>query len=124
MSSYGVAHEINNPLQTVIGSLELALDQHLEPSLRADVERARFEAGRAGRIVRNLLRFVRQAPNERLLLDLNEIVTATMSVWDQKSRYSQRPASPITFSAGSAANPSKAIWKQNCAQSRPVRNCR
>ena len=76
----GVAHEINNPLQTVIGSLELALDQHLEPSLRADVERARSEAGRAGRIVRNLLRFVRQAPNERLLLDLNEIVTATMSV--------------------------------------------
>ena len=76
----GVAHEINNPLQTVIGSLELALDQHPEPPMRADLERARFEAGRAGRIVRNLLRFVRQAPNERLLLDLNEIVKATMSV--------------------------------------------
>jgi PAS domain S-box-containing protein len=76
----GVAHEINNPLQTVIGSLELALDQHLEPSLRVDVERARLEASRAGRIVRNLLRFVRQAPSERLLLDLNEIVQATMSV--------------------------------------------
>ena len=76
----GVAHEINNPLQAVIGSLELAFDQHPEPAMRADLERARFEAGRAGRIVRNLLRFVRQAPNERLLLDLNEIVKATMSV--------------------------------------------
>ncbi len=77
----GVAHEINNPLQSVIGSLELALDQEqLDPALRGDIERARFEAGRAGRTVRNLLRFVRHAPNERLLLDLNEIVKATMSV--------------------------------------------
>ena len=76
----GVAHEINNPLQSIIGSLELVLDQHIEAPLRGDIERARFEAGRAGRIVRNLLRFVRQAPHERLLLDLNEIVKATMSV--------------------------------------------
>ena len=76
----GVAHEINNPLQSIIGSLDLALDQQLDTGLRGDVERARFEAGRAGRIVRNLLRFVRQAPNERLLLDLNEIVQATMGV--------------------------------------------
>ena len=76
----GVAHEINNPLQSIIGSLELALDQPIESPLRGDIERARFEAGRAGRIVRNLLRFVRQAPNERLLLDLNEVVKATMNV--------------------------------------------
>ena len=76
----GVAHEINNPLQTVIGSIELALEQPIEPALRGDLERARFEAGRAGRIVRNLLRFVRQAPQDRLLLDLSEIVKSTMGV--------------------------------------------
>jgi PAS domain S-box-containing protein len=76
----GVAHEINNPLQSVIGSLDLVLDQQLDTPLRGDIERARFEAGRAGRIIRNLLRFVRQAPHERLLLDLNEIVKATMGV--------------------------------------------
>jgi PAS domain S-box-containing protein len=76
----GVTHEINNPLQSIIGSLELVLDQEMPPALRGDIERARSEADRAGRIVRNLLRFVRQAPPERLLLDLNEIVKATMSV--------------------------------------------
>jgi PAS domain S-box-containing protein len=77
----GMAHEINNPLQSIIGSLELALDQQdLDPAVRGDIERARSEASRAGRTVRNLLRFVRQAPNERVLLDLNEIVKATMSV--------------------------------------------
>jgi PAS domain S-box-containing protein len=76
----GAAHEINNPLQSIIGSLELVLQQDLDASLRSDIERARAEADRAGRIVRNLLRFVRQAPHERLLLDLNEVVKATMSV--------------------------------------------
>jgi PAS domain S-box-containing protein len=76
----GVAHEINNPLQSIIGSLELVLQQDLDAALRGDVDRARLEADRAGRIVRSLLRFVRQAPNERLLLDLNEAVKATMSV--------------------------------------------
>jgi PAS domain S-box-containing protein len=76
----GVAHEINNPLQSIIGSLELVLEQDLDPALRGDVDRARLEAGRAGRIVRNLLRFIRQAPDERLLLDLNEVVKATMNV--------------------------------------------
>jgi len=76
----GVAHELNNPLQSVIGTLELMLDQQQDPALRVDLERTRFEAGRAGRIVRNLLTFIRQTPNERLLVDLNEIVKSTVTV--------------------------------------------
>src|SRR5262249_41152654 len=61
-------------------SLELLLEQPLEASLRDDLERTRFAAGRAGRIVRNLLAFVQQAPKERVLIDLNEAVQATVSV--------------------------------------------
>jgi len=76
----GVAHEINNPLQSIIGTLELILEQQQEPGLRTDLERTRFEAGRAGRIVRNLLTFVRQAPSERVLIDLNETVKATVAI--------------------------------------------
>ena len=76
----GVAHEVNNPLQSVIGALDLVLEQELPPSVRADLERTRFEAGRAGRIVRNLLMFVRPSSSERLLSDLNEIVMSTVSL--------------------------------------------
>jgi PAS domain S-box-containing protein len=76
----GVAVELNNPLQTIIGTLELLLDQPLESGVRADLERTRFDAGRAGRIVRNLLAFVQQPPNERVLIDLNETVQSTLSV--------------------------------------------
>jgi len=76
----GVAHEINNPLQSVIGTLELVLGQPHHPEVRVDLERTRFEAGRAGRIVRNLLTFVRHSSKERLLMDLNEIVKSTVGV--------------------------------------------
>jgi PAS domain S-box-containing protein len=76
----GVAHEINNPLQSVIGTVELLLGESHEPRVRGDLERAKFEAGRAGRIIRNLLAFVRRSPAERLLTDVNEIVQATISV--------------------------------------------
>jgi len=76
----GVAHEINNPLQSVIGTVELLLGESHDTRVRDDLERARFEAGRAGRIIRNLLAFVRRSPAERLLTDLNEIVQSTLSV--------------------------------------------
>ena len=76
----GVAHELNNPLQSVIGSLELLLNEPADPEVRVDLERARREAGRAVRIVRNLLAFVRRAPDERLLMDLNDIVRSVVTV--------------------------------------------
>jgi PAS domain S-box-containing protein len=76
----GVAHELNNPLQSIIGTMELILDASTEPETRADVERARLEAARAGRIVRNLLTFVRQSPSERLLISLNDVVQSTIEV--------------------------------------------
>jgi len=76
----GVAHEINNPLQSVIGTVELLLGEAHETRVRDDLERAKFEAGRASRIIRNLLAFVRRSPAERLLTDLNEVVQSTLSV--------------------------------------------
>src|SRR5262249_39419060 len=76
----GVAHEMNNPLQSIIGTLDVMLNQPADPVTRADLERARREAGRAGRIIRNLLTFARKSPDERLLVDLNEIVQAAVNV--------------------------------------------
>ncbi len=76
----GVAHEMNNPLQSIIGTLDVLLNQPTEPETRADLERTRREAARAGRIIRNLLTFARRSPDERLLVELNEIVQATLNV--------------------------------------------
>ena len=82
----GVAHEINNPLQSVIGTLELVLDQPHYLAIWVDLERTRFEAGRAGRIVRNLLTFVKRWTDERLLEDLNDIVKSTAKCTGLRAR--------------------------------------
>ncbi len=71
----GVAHEINNPLQTIIGCAELMIEERSGPS-RHDLELVRQEASRAGQIVRNLLAFVRRSSPDRSPADLNQIARA------------------------------------------------
>ena len=73
----GVAHEINNPLQTIIGCVELMLDQQADPGNRQDLEMVRQEAARAGQIVRNLLSFVRRGTPDRVAADLNQLARTT-----------------------------------------------
>jgi PAS domain S-box-containing protein len=75
----GVAHEINNPLQTIIGCTELMLDEP-DGTNRTDLELVRKEAMRAGQIVRNLLAFARRGASDRLVTDLNELVQATAAL--------------------------------------------
>lgn len=72
----GVAHEINNPLQTILGSAEVLLEEQAQ-SGRRELELVRREAGRAAQIVRNLLSFIRRTAPDRAAIDLNAIVTAT-----------------------------------------------
>ena len=76
----GVAHEINDPLQSVVGGLDVVLSDIHGAAVQNDLERIKEEASRAVRIVRNLIAFVRKGPRERLLQDLNEIVHETISL--------------------------------------------
>lgn len=71
----GVAHELNNPLTTVVGFTELALeDLPIDSPVRADLDLVLKEARRARSVVRRLLDFSRQAETVRVKADLNEIV--------------------------------------------------
>jgi len=76
----GVAHEINNPLQTIVGSVELMMEDRPHPAVRRDLEVVRREAARAGQIVRNLLSFVRRSAPDRAAADLNDIIRATVEL--------------------------------------------
>ena len=73
----GVAHEINNPLQTIIGCVELMIEERRPQGQQRDLELVRQEATRAGQIVRNLLAFVRRSSPDRVTTDLNQIARAT-----------------------------------------------
>jgi nitrogen-specific signal transduction histidine kinase/CheY-like chemotaxis protein len=62
----GVAHELNNPLQAIIGfSKLLGSDPGLPEELRSDAGLLVAEATRTKRIVENLLNFARHRPPER-----------------------------------------------------------
>lgn len=71
----GVAHELNNPLTTVVGFTELALDElPVESPIRKDLDLVLQEARRARSVVRRLLDFARQGETSRVKADINEIV--------------------------------------------------
>ncbi len=72
----GIAHELNNPLQGVLGHIELLRATGAFPkALRRDMQRIYREADRAAKIVRNLLVFA----GSRRLVRRRTNVNATLS---------------------------------------------
>ncbi len=71
----GVAHEINNPLTSIIGFTRLLLeDLRPDHEMRADLETVDREAARARQIVRGLLDFARAGDPVLAPADLNALV--------------------------------------------------
>lgn len=71
----GIAHELNNPLTSVVGFTELSIESlSIESPLRHDLELVLREANRARSVVRRLLDFARQREVVRTRGDINEIV--------------------------------------------------
>jgi signal transduction histidine kinase len=76
-----VAHEVNNPLTSVLGYTDLLLAELPAGSpQRADLEVIRSEADRAGAIVRSLLDFARPRSPRLASVDLEEMVRAWVEV--------------------------------------------
>jgi two-component system NtrC family sensor kinase len=77
----GVAHELNNPLTSIAGLAEFLLEQPAPSERDRDhLKVIREQAERAGRIVRNLLTFARKGPADLTDIDINDIVTRTVSL--------------------------------------------
>ena len=72
----GIAHELNNPLQAVLGHVELMRAKSgLAPDLRRDLRLVYREAERAARIVKNLLVFAGSWRLRVRPLSVNALVT-------------------------------------------------
>jgi two-component system NtrC family sensor kinase len=74
----GIAHELNNPLTTIMGYGHLLLERQLDPKSLAEAQRICQEAERAARVVRSLLMLARESKLERTVVHLNEIVERTL----------------------------------------------
>jgi signal transduction histidine kinase len=77
----GIAHEMNNPLQGVLGHLELLRTTgELSPKLRKDVQMIYREADRVAKIVRNLLVFAGSRRLSRRRLNLNLVISRVLAL--------------------------------------------
>jgi PAS domain S-box-containing protein len=76
----GVAHELNNPLATILTWSDRLAARELDPSARRGVEVILREAERAARIVRNLLTFARKRHTTRTMVDINQVVRETLAL--------------------------------------------
>jgi len=76
----GVAHELNNPLATILSWAERLSEKTLEPSVRRGLETILSESERAARIVRNLLTFARKRQTTRAMVDVNQVVRETLAL--------------------------------------------
>ncbi len=75
----GVAHELNNPLTSIVGYAQM-LARRRGADFEGDAQRILQEAERARRIAKNLLRFARETKSEREPVDLNEILDRTLDL--------------------------------------------
>jgi PAS domain S-box-containing protein len=77
----GVAHEINNPLTTILGYAKLLLEgREAEDPDYSALDLVADEARRVQEIVRNLLDFSRQETGEVVPTALNELVERTLNL--------------------------------------------
>jgi signal transduction histidine kinase len=71
----GVAHEINNPLQAILGFAELLqMQQQLPEPVRNDLLLIQKESARACGIIRNLAMFARQQTGEAEPVQLSDVI--------------------------------------------------
>jgi len=76
----GIAHELNNPLTSVIALSKLLKDQDLPDDVREDISSINSEAQRAAVIVKNMLTFARKHPAVMQLTSINKIIEDVVKI--------------------------------------------
>ena len=77
----GVAHEINNPLTSIIGCAEYLVEAgQLDRNAHEAADIILSDAKRAARIAKNLLTFARESPQEIIAVHIDEVVTNVLAI--------------------------------------------
>lgn len=82
----GIAHELNNPLTSIVGFSELIMKRDLPNDIKSELKIINDEAERAAKIIDNLLTFARKQPENKSPLDFNEVVKSTVELRSYKQR--------------------------------------
>lgn len=76
----GIAHEINNPLTSVIGFAQMLMFEDIPENAREDVKTIGDNAQRVADIMKNLLTFAQQQKLEQTYINVNDIIEATLKM--------------------------------------------
>jgi C4-dicarboxylate-specific signal transduction histidine kinase len=77
----GVAHELNNPLQAILGTAELLEhDSRLPQEALDEIAFVKTQSSRAREIIRNLSRFSSQQPGPSAPVDLRDVVAEVVQL--------------------------------------------
>jgi len=76
----GVAHELNNPLASIVGYAELLTDEITAGAARQKLDKMIRESRRMKRIIENLLRFARQNTLEKKSANLQDLVHEVLAL--------------------------------------------
>jgi signal transduction histidine kinase len=82
----GVAHELNNPLATILTWAERLAQRPVDEQTKRGLETILSESERAAKIVRNLLMFARKRHTTRAMVDLNQVVRETIALRSYEQR--------------------------------------
>ena len=85
----GIAHELNNPLTSVIGFSALALEKRDVPdNVREDLEVIHREAQRTAETVKHLLTFARKHAPAKQLVNLNDLIEEVLELRNYEQKVS------------------------------------
>lgn len=76
----GIAHEVNNPLASIVLYSQLLMEESLPNNIKRDVMSIYESAVRATNIIRRLLTFARQQLQKRTPVNINDIVEVTLEL--------------------------------------------
>jgi len=76
----GIAHELNNPLTSVIGFSQLLLDGNTADEVKKDLKIIYSEAQRAAEVVKNLLTFARKHSSLKQPVNINNIIRKVLEI--------------------------------------------
>jgi CheY-like chemotaxis protein len=76
----GIAHELNNPLAVILGSLDLLRQEPVADRFPERLARVATQTDRAVQIVRTLLALARNRPTQRTTVPLGALLTETLEL--------------------------------------------
>jgi len=74
----GIAHELNNPLTSILGFSKLLIEKSMHDDIKEDAAIINHEAIRAAGVVKNLLTFARKHKTSKQQIKINSIIASVL----------------------------------------------